>query len=130
MVLAQVMAQDLALALVMVLVLVLAQALAQVLILTALLHLRLSLERSVPSLFCIRDNITTPAPQKTLEASPGVPHQLEMTTVLRSGITASLPPLQTQVTLDLLGPVVLDLEEVHPVVLQAQVVTFIIYFPP
>ena len=80
------------------------------------------------SLLCTRGNITIPAPQKTLEVSHGVPHQLEMTTVLRIGITASLPPLQTQVTQDLLGPVVLDLEEVHPVVLPAQTVTFIIHY--
>ena len=66
------------------------------------------------SLLCTRGNITIPAPQKTLEVSHGVPHQLEMTTVLRIGIIASLPPHQTQVGLDLLDPVALalDLEEV------------------
>ena len=79
-------------------------------------------------LLCTRGNITIPAPQKTLEVSHGVPHQLEMTIVLMSGITASLPRLQTQVAQDLLGPVVLDLEEVHPVVLPAQTVTFIIHY--
>ena len=81
---------------------------------TALAHLRQSLERNVFSLLYTRDNITIPAQQRTLETSHGVPHQLEMTTVLRIGIIASLPPHQTQVGLDLLDPVALalDLEEV------------------
>ena len=81
---------------------------------TAPVHLRQSLERNVFSLLYTRDNITIPAQQRTLETSHGVPHQLEMTTVLRIGIIASLPPHQTQVGLDLLSPVAqaLDLEEV------------------
>ena len=83
---------------------------------TALAHLRQSLERNVFSLLYTRDNITIPAQQRTSETSHGAPRQLGMTTVLRIGIIASLPPHQTQVGLDLLSPVAqaLDLEEVLP----------------
>ena len=61
------------------------------------------------SLLYTRDNITIPAQQRTLETSHGVPRQLEMTTVLKNGIIASLPPHQTQVGQ---VPQALDLEEV------------------
>lgn len=98
----------------------LVQDLALTLMMTALAHRRLSLERNVSSLLYTRDNITIPAQQRTLETSHGVPHQLQMTTVLRIGITASLPPPQAQTDQDHLGLLAqaLDLVEalqvVHP----------------
>ena len=132
--LAQVLVLDLAQVLVLdmdqALALALVQDLALTLMMTALAHRRLSLERNVSSLLYTRDNITIPAQQRTLETSHGAPHQLEMTTASRIGITASLPPPQAQTDQDLLGLVAqaLDLEEALQVVHPAPtlMVTFVI----